>query len=132
MAWDTPLNLLKHEITQRRDEGCALPASLLARIQALDAVRDAYDRRTIDPLYDELMELPDDASLAAAEPNELAQIRALRPAGPRDLGWNPEDVVALDRFHGAWTGRSVGCALGKPVEGLGMSTDPEGRVIGRA
>ena len=26
----------------------------------------------------------------------------------------------LDKFHGAWTGRAAGCALGKPVEGMGI------------
>jgi hypothetical protein len=35
----------------------------------------------------------------------------------------PHDVPAdelPDRLHGAWTGRAAGCALGKPVEMLGM------------
>src|SRR5438093_738953 len=72
------------------------------------------------------------ASAAGAEPNELGAIRALRPDGPRDLDWKPSDEEALDRFHGAWTGRAVGCALGKPVEGMGMTRDASGAVIGRA
>jgi len=109
-----------------------VPAELLARIDALDPSRDAFDRSVVDPLYDELMALPEDAELAAAEPNDLDAIRALRPEGPRDLGWTPGDDEALDRFHGAWTGRAVGCALGKPVEGMGMSQDGAGRTIGRA
>src|SRR5262245_53122587 len=120
MSWDTPFNLLKHEIAQRRDEGCSIPRDLLARIDALDATNDAWKLGAIDPLYDELMALPDDLALAAREPNDLDRIRALRPDGPRDLGWSPSDDEALDRFHGAWTGRCVGCALGKPVELLGM------------
>jgi hypothetical protein len=132
MSWDTPYNLLREEITQRRDEGCAIPEDLLARIGALDRERDAYNLRAIDPLYDELMGLPEDPLLAAAEPNDLEEIRRLRPAGPRDLGWTPNEDDALDRLHGAWTGRAVGCALGKPVEGLGMSRDDQGRVVGRA
>jgi hypothetical protein len=133
MSWDTPYNLLRHEVVQRRDEGCVVPESLLARIGRLDPERDAWDRAAIDPLYDALMALPEDGALAAEEPNELDAIRALRPSRPpawRDLGWHPSDEEALDRFHGAWTGRSVGCALGKPVEGLGMSRDAEGRVLG--
>src|SRR5436309_3059551 len=102
MGWDTPFKLLRHEITQRRDEGCVIPEALLARIDALDAERDAWNERAIDPLYDELMALAEDPALAAAEPNELGAIRALRPDGPRDLDWKPSDEEALDRFHGAW------------------------------
>src|SRR5262245_24963558 len=120
MPWDTPENLLQQEITQRRDEGCEIPEGLYARIGALDPTRDAHDRGRIDPLYDELMALPDDPALAAAEPNELDAIRALRPPGPRDLDLRLSDEEALDRLHGAWTGRAVGCALGKPLELIGI------------
>jgi hypothetical protein len=131
MSWDTPLNLLRLEVVQRRDEGCEIPPDLLGAIDALDRERDAFDRSLVDPLYDELMALPEDAALAAREPNDLDAIHALRPAGPRDLGWAPSDDEALDRFHGAWTGRAVGCALGKPVEWMGMTRGAEGVVIGR-
>ena len=43
MPWDTPYNLLRHEIAQRRDEGCVVPDGLLARIDRLDPDRDAWD-----------------------------------------------------------------------------------------
>lgn len=130
MAWETPLALLREEVIQRRDEGCVIPADLSSRIASLDQSLHAYDEAVVTPLYDELMGLPEDAELARAEPNDLGAIRALRPDGPRDLGWQPSVEEALDRFHGAWTGRCVGCALGKPVEGLGMSRE-NGRVVGR-
>ncbi len=132
MAWDTPYRLLKHELTQRRDEGCIIPASLRSRIEALDSQRDGYDCARIDPLYDELMSLQEDAALAAREPNDLEAIRAQRPDGPRDLGWSPSDDEAFDRFHGAWTGRAVGCALGKPSELIGLARDADGSSTGRA
>src|SRR5262249_15445651 len=109
-----------------------VPKSLLLRIDALDPRHDAWNPSRIDPLYEELMGLEEEPLLAAAEPNELEAIRALRPDGPRDLGWSPTDDEALDRFHGAWTGRAVGCALGKPVEGMGMICGEGGRVVGRA
>ncbi|MBA3686924.1 MAG: ADP-ribosylglycohydrolase family protein [Planctomycetes bacterium] len=130
-GWTTPYHLLREEFTQRRDEGCQVPAELAERFAALDAERDAWRTDRIDPLYDAVMALPEDAALAACEPNELAAIRALRPGGPRDLHWQPSEAEALDRFHGAWTGRCVGCALGKPVEGMGMGVR-EGRLVGRA
>lgn len=130
MAWDTPLNLLREEIVAREEEGCVVPAALRARIDALDAERDAY-APAVAALDEELAALPWDEELAAREPNELAAIRALRPDGPRDLGWRPSEAEALDRFHGAWTGRATGCALGKPVELIGLRRDAAGRAVGR-
>ncbi len=130
MAWDTPLNLLREEIVARREEGCVVPPALVDRIGALDP-NEPYNLHAIDPLYDELMSVPDDGDLAAREPNELDAIRALRPDGPRDLGYRPSEAEAIDRFHGAWTGRAVGCALGKPVELIGMRRGNGGRVVGR-
>jgi ADP-ribosylglycohydrolase len=47
------------------------------------------------------------------------------------LNWEPDDAELLDRFHGAWTGRCLGCALGKPVEVIGFQRDGSGRLIGR-
>jgi hypothetical protein len=129
MPWDTPLGLLREELTQRHDEGCTIPGSMLAEIATLGP-SDAWDEERIGLLYDSLMGLDEDPELAAREPNDLDRIRALRPQGPRDLAYDPTDADALDRFHGAWTGRAVGCALGKPVEGMGMSWQG-GRSVGR-
>jgi ADP-ribosylglycohydrolase len=130
-GWTSSYNLLKEEFKQRRDEGCAIPGNLRQRFAELHHEKDAWNLAAIDPIYDELMSLPEDAELAAREPNELADIRRLRPDGPRTLGWQPGEAEALDRLHGAWTGRAVGCALGKPVEGMGMRRR-EGRSVGRA
>jgi ADP-ribosylglycohydrolase len=130
-GWTSPFNLLHEEFIQRRDEGCVIPERLVQRFRELSRDKDQWNYAVIDPLYDELMALEPDAALAAKEPNELAEIRALRPEGPRDLKWKPSDEEALDRFHGAWTGRAVGCALGKPVEGMGMSRDERHRLNGR-
>jgi ADP-ribosylglycohydrolase len=127
----SPYQLLREEFVQRADEGCRIPPELRARFEALDAEAEDWAREKIDPIYDELMALPDEGELAAAEPNELEAIRALRPEGPRDLGWTPDEGELLDRLHGAWTGRCVGCALGKPVEGRGMGRDESGRLSGR-
>jgi len=116
-GWASPYDLLAMEFTQRRDEGCVIPTALVQRFAELHAQSDAWNAERIDPIYDALMAVEPDAELAAKEPNELAAIRALRPEGPRDLGWQPTDDELLDRLHGAWTGRCVGCALGKPFEG---------------
>lgn len=51
------------------------------------------------------------------EPNDLADIRELRPAGPRKLPLSLTDEELYNRILGAWLGRSAGCVLGVPVEG---------------
>lgn len=129
-GWATPLELLLDEIKQRRDEGVKIPRELHARVAMLHPMADAWNESLVWPIYDELMSLPEDEVLAAREPNELPAIKALRPDGPRDLKWEPSEETLIDRLHGAWTGRCTGCALGKPVEGFGMSTlngRPDGR-----
>lgn len=128
--WSNPLSLLREELQQRQDEGCAVPSELRARIDALHHAADAWNEPVVWSLYDELMLVPADAALAAAEPNDLSAIRALRPAGSRDLAWKPSEAELVDRLHGAWTGRATGCALGKPVEGMGMGVR-DGKLCGR-
>lgn len=61
-------------------------------------------------------ELPIDPDLAKEEPNELAEIRKLRPVGPRKM-WDkiPNEVFA-DKLAGAFLSRLAGCTLGAPVE----------------
>lgn len=129
-GWGTPLELLCEELKQRRDEGVRIPSEFHACVAALHPVADAWNEAVIWPLYDQLMAMPEDAELAAREPNDLPQIHALRPNGPRDLHWEPSEEELVDRLHGAWTGRSVGCSMGKPVEGWGMchrNGKPDGR-----
>ncbi len=94
-GWGTPIELLKVELCQRRDEGVQIPRALLAEVAALHPIHDAWNEARVWPIYDALMALPEDAALAADEPNELAEIRALRPDGPRDLKWIPTDDVLL-------------------------------------
>lgn len=131
-GWTTPHELLREEFVQRADEGCLIPASLRDRFGGLDQEVDAWNLERIDPIYDALMVLPQDAELAGREPNDLEAIRALRPEGPRCLQYSPSDAERLDRLHGAWTGRCVGCALGKPVEVMGFQRDEAGRLVGRS
>jgi len=62
------------------------------------------------------------ADVKRLEPNGLAQIRALRPEGPRRL-WSSLNTAGLrDRMRGAWLGRAAGCTLGAPVEGWAVET----------
>ena len=118
-GWDTPRSLLRSELVQREYEGFIVPDELKSRIRALERGEDDGNMDVIQPLFDELANLPVDPDFGFIQPNDLESIRNARPDGPRGLA-SPTDDQLLDRFHGAWIGRACGCALGKPVEGLGM------------
>ncbi|MYF31619.1 MAG: hypothetical protein F4169_22755, partial [Gammaproteobacteria bacterium] len=118
-GWDTPLALLQMEVVQREYEGHRVPQDLKERITALDVERDAMNFEGANTLYGALDELPKDPEFPYVQPNDLEGIRRERPAGPRQVG-TVADADLLDRFHAAWTGRAAGCALGKPVEGMGI------------
>ena len=118
-GWTTPLGLLRLELIQRDYEGHPVPEDLKAEVAALDDETDAMNFEAVDVLYTALDRLPKDPDFGYVQPNDLEGIRRERPDGPRQLGGLSETDL-LDRFHGAWTGRAVGCALGKPVEGMGI------------
>ncbi len=115
-GWTTPLALTKDEVVQRRYEGCVVPDHI---VDALDRM-DPGDEDALAAVQAELEILKSIADFPYEQPNDLDAIRALRPDGPRTLDIAYADDVLLDRMHGAWTGKCVGCALGKPVEIMGM------------
>ena len=107
--------LIKPELTQRREEGCDV-TEIAPRIAAALAADDSGEA-LFDALYDELAALAPAASFPYQEPSELEAIRALRPPGPRRMELGLAGDALRDRIYGAWLGRAAGCALGKPVEG---------------
>lgn len=72
--------------------------------------------KSIKAALENLKNLPEDPALAAREPDDLAVIQALRPAGPRRLWKNIDTAVYADRLQAAFFGRIAGCTLGAPVE----------------
>lgn len=118
-GWEGPLALLRLELIQREYEGYSVPPELKAQIAALDDEKDDMNFEAVEPLYAALEKLPKNPAFTYVQPNDLEGIRSERPSGPRQLG-NVAESELLDKLHGAWTGRSVGCALGKPVEGMGI------------
>ncbi|MFD0673558.1 ADP-ribosylglycohydrolase family protein [Cohnella sp. GCM10027633] len=121
-GWDALDQLVKFEITQRTEEGCDTSgmADKLAAI-APD------DREKLMALYEELRALPIRPDFPYSEPSELEDIRAARPLGSRTLALAGEESALKDKFHGAWLGRSVGCALGKPLESKPYMAGSDGR-----
>lgn len=119
-GWENPLKLLKEEIVQLQYEGYIVPESVTDKIAGLHPVYDAFNEGKLREIHESLKTLSRAPDYNYVQPNELEAIRKERPAGPRQLKLKLSDKALLDRFHGAWTGRAAGCALGKPVEVMGM------------
>ena len=100
--WDQTINRYAMMKTEYGAEGVA---EKVAEIQA--AMREKLA---------ELIALPDDAALTAAEPDELSAIQALRPDGARRM-WTSLSDDFRRRLEGAFIGRCAGCTLGSIVEG---------------
>ena len=130
-GWDSGVKLLKSEIEQVEYEGFVVPQELKEEINSLHDVYDANYELKINELTEKLRNLSKDPNFKYVQPNDLEGIRKERPAGPRQLKMKLSDSELLDRLYGAWTGRAAGCALGKPVEGLGMGGRQELGLNGR-
>ncbi len=73
-------------------------------------------KELIEEKLAELRALPDDAALQQQEPDDLAGIRTLRPAGARRQWTSLPEATYRDRIQGAILGRFAGCILGSIVE----------------
>ena len=94
--------LLKEELVQRADEGC--------NILEILKVEELFD----DPekSYNSLPEPVVRPDFPFNEPERLEDIIA-----ECDFDYSlPKKEISFDSILGAWTGRCVGCALGKPFE----------------
>lgn len=109
-GWDRLRELIRFEIIQRREEGCDTKGFDRKFKEA------GEDEASLMDVYAQLQELPISADFPFEEPSELEEIVALRPDGPRTLPLVQDESSWRDKFRGAWLGRSVGCALGKPFE----------------
>lgn len=101
---------------------------LLDRIELYSQLKHEYGSALVQPALRRLeremrralarlRRLPPNVRLAEREPNGLAAIRALRPAGPRRIWREFNGREYARRLEGALLGRMAGCTLGAPVEG---------------
>ena len=101
---------------------------LISQLRLYSQLKHEYGARGIPPVLQQaesalkravrrLKKLPVDPEKTRREPNSLAAIRRLRPAGPRRLWHEFRRAEYLDRLDGALLGRFAGCILGSPVEG---------------
>jgi hypothetical protein len=86
------------------------------RVEALD-LEDLANQPEAEALLDAAINAPQREGYEFDEPSDLDGILARRPAGERESSPALSDSDLEDRVYGAWTGRCVGCLLGKPVEG---------------
>jgi ADP-ribosylglycohydrolase len=70
----------------------------------------------LEALTEKVLALKDDPELTAREPDNLDEIRALRPEGPRKMWKHFDEEKYAERLKGAFMGRLAGCTLGAPVE----------------
>lgn len=109
-GWATTKQLFLEDCTQSIEEGKEAQAVANIRAKA-----DTLAEDDLPQLFDELAALPLRQDWPYEEPSDLPAIHKLSKSiatTPHDLS----DKQLLDRLHGAWLGRCVGCALGKPVE----------------
>ncbi len=114
-GWTSTKELVKEEFTQAIEEG--------KDRAAVDALRPAWEAAgdnedALEAVHARLLALPVRHDFPYREPSDLAGICALRAPGQRRWPLSLGDAELLDKLHGAWLGRCVGCALGKPPEGL--------------
>lgn len=125
LTWAQPEDLVAHELVQCRDEGLEVddietrwvaaggdptPAVSGASATPAPAGLRAFARQLLDELDERALAACD----AGDEPDDWDEIAAALPAVPVLAAPGPQELRR--RVLGAWTGRSVGCLLGKPVE----------------
>lgn len=115
-GWDAAKDLLQHEFQQALEEGKDPEAVEKLRAQA--AAVDDSEHERLSELWYAVQELPQRADFPFVEPSDLESIRNERAEGGKRLPITYGDEELLNRMHGAWLGRCIGCALGKPVEGF--------------
>ena len=115
-GWTNLNELVSREFEQAIEEG--KPA---ADVQAIRAAfeQSAKDEAALIATHAQLVALPVRADFGFNEPNDLASIQALRQDS-RAFAPSAIDDKLADQLHGAWLGRAAGCALGKPVELIGL------------
>ena len=119
-GYDNWNDYLKEGFKQAREEGReeAAIAELEPQIEAaLSEAQNGDDSRAAS-LLEQLLSIPVSTQFPFNEPSDLESIKALRANGVRRFEKSWSDDELLDKLHGAWLGRTSGCALGKPIEGF--------------
>lgn len=111
-GWTDLKHLVIQEVRQMKEEGFIIDG-FSEKIEASSGT----ESELMDIYYD-LRRAKPDPDNKYKEPDELEDILALSEAAHIQSVYISHDIIE-DKMYGAWLGRCVGCALGKPFE-----TDP--------
>ena len=116
--WESYAEELMVEYQQCLEEGKDIEKyrALFEEVQKMPP--SALKARMADTLFDLQQSLPVRKDYAYNEPDGLEEIRALRPEWKQEKTELPDEKSLQDRVLGAWLGRTCGCLLGKPIEGI--------------
>jgi ADP-ribosylglycohydrolase len=117
-GWTDIPGLIRENRTQLIEEGVVQTAADDAMAEALSRHASGQGEHQVWAAFEAL---PRRADYPFVEPSDLLSIRRARSADAPLPRFDPTDDTLLDKMHGAWLGRCVGCSLGKPVEPF-MST----------
>lgn len=111
-GYENLADLLLKEIQQKQEEGCDFDFK-----QFKDRINNNYsDIKSLYNIYENLDKIKVSEEFPYFEPSSLDKINQEKP----DLQFKLNNKILkselLDKVHGAWLGRSIGCALGKPLE----------------
>ena len=108
-GWDKLENLIYEEIIQLEQEGY-ITTGYREKAEACGG-----DNSRLMEVYHELRSLKISPDYQYNEPNDFDEISALSE-GVNNSGFKGSADELFDRMEGAWLGRCIGCALGKPFE----------------
>ncbi|MDD4519217.1 MAG: ADP-ribosylglycohydrolase family protein [Limnochordia bacterium] len=114
-GWTNLRELFFAECQQRIEEGCSKQSVQKLKQQVEELPEDA-PATLILPVYEELMKFDIAPDFPYEEPNDLEEIEKLRPQGRQTLKTSIGQDHLYNKIHGAWLGRCIGCALGRPLE----------------
>lgn len=115
-GWTSLAELVSREFEQALEEG-KCPDTLQTLRGEFE--RNASDDVALAALHAQLVALPVRADFPFNEPTELSAILPLRKNTVAAQAVVVDDALQ-DKLLGAWLGRCGGCALGKPVEMIGI------------
>ena len=117
LCWDESLDV---ELRQAEDEGRDVPW-LKQSVDEVNALpEDDLNREQLAAdLLDRVINAPLKAGYEFIEPNDLNDIVSQSSSYNRNDPVKPNFTAEkqFDRIYGAWLGRTIGCLLGKPIEG---------------
>ena len=116
-GWENYSTQLITELTQSLEEGKDIGAyEELFRAVAKLPNGDAKTK-IADILFEIVLNAPVRDGYGYNEPSDLETIKLLRPDTAKPAR-APEADKLYDKIYGAWVGRTCGCLLGKPIEGI--------------